>query len=61
MYQQKVNNWTKLWEHNLKKEAIEWINKKEIKSGIVYPNVKMHKEILHTNLLFQLKKLLFRI
>ena len=44
MYQQKVNNWTKLWEHNLKKEAIEWINKKEIKSGIVYPNVKMHKE-----------------
>ena len=44
MYQQKVNNWMKLWEHKLTKEEIEWINKKEIKSGKVYANVKMHKE-----------------
>ena len=33
MYQQKVNNWTKLWEHNLTKDEIEWINKKEIQLG----------------------------
>ena len=34
----------KLWEHNLTKEEIEWINKKEIKSGKVYANVKTYKE-----------------
>ena len=44
MYQQKVNNWTKSWEHNLTKEKIERINKKEIKSGKVCANVKTHKE-----------------
>ena len=44
MYQQKINNWTKLWEHNLRKEEIGWINKKEIKSAKIYANVKRHKE-----------------
>ena len=44
MYQQKLNNWKKLWEHNLTKKEIEWINKKEIKSVKVFPNVKAHKE-----------------
>ena len=34
----------KLWEHNLTKEEIEWINKKEIKPGKVYANVKTYKE-----------------
>ena len=32
MYLQKVNNWTKSWKHNLTKEEMEWINKKEVKS-----------------------------
>ena len=44
MYQHKVNNWTKSWEHNLTKEEIRWINKKDIKSGKVYANVETHKE-----------------
>ena len=61
MYQQKVNNWMKSWEHKLTKEEIEWINKKEIKSGKVYANVKMHKENNPYRLLFQLKELLLRI
>ena len=34
----------KLWEHNLTKEEIEWINKKEIKSAKVYGNIKTYKE-----------------
>ena len=44
MYQQKVNNLTKSWEHNLTKEETEQINKKEIKQGKVYANVKTDKE-----------------
>ena len=47
MYQQKVNNRTKLWEHNLQeeietKEETEQINKKEIKSGKANVNLKTH-------------------
>ena len=44
MYQQKINNWTKLWEYNLPKEEIGRINKIEIKSAKIYANVKRHKE-----------------
>ena len=62
MYQQKVNNWAKSWEHNLTKEEIERINKEETKCGKIYVKMlKRIKKIIHIDFMLQPKEMLLRI